>query len=536
MMMVYRKIWAVLLILILSVTVIAGCGKSGPGAGGGQIFRYALEAEPATLDPAKSTGIPESMVELQVFEGLTRLDAQEQPQPGVAEKWNISPDGLKYTFTLRANAKWSNGEAVTAQDFVFAWKRVLNPETASENAYMLYPLKNGQAYNENKATAAEVGVKALDDKTLEVTLEQPTAYFLGLTAFHAFYPVHSKTVIAQPAKWANDVSTLIGNGPFKLTKWVHSSVIEFAKNEHYWDASAVKLTKMEWPISDSQTTRLAMFENKQADMMVEPAVVEHERLKRDGLLKIAPYLGAYYFVFNTKAAPFDKVEIRQAFSLAVSREPLVNNVIKGGKQPAYAWVAPGLINKATGKDFRAEGGNYAVEDAAQAKKLLAAAGYPDGKGLPPVTLLYNTSELSKAVAEAVQEMWKRNLGVTVELMNQEAKVFFGTRAAGNYQVARASWIADYADPMTFMDVFKDPTNDAKYANPAYNDLVTKAQSTVDQATRMQAMHEAEKILFQDAVIIPIYYTTQPYLVRPAVKGYFWSVLGVADFKTAYIQQ
>ncbi|VBB08986.1 Hypothetical protein LUCI_4272 [Lucifera butyrica] len=531
--MSYKKFFAVLLGAVMLAALAAGCGKLGSH---GQVFRYALEAEPSTLDPALSTGIPESLVELQIFEGLTRLDAKDQPVPGVAEKWDVSPDGLKYVFHLRPNAKWSNGEPVTAQDFEFAWKRVLNPDFASENAYMLFPIKNAQAYNTRKATVDQVGVKALDDHTLEVTLEKPTAYFLSLVAFHAFYPVPPKTVAASPDKWSTEAKTLIGNGPFKITNWVHSGQLVFVKNDQYWDAAAVKLQKMEWPISDSQTTRLAMLENNQVDMMVEPPVSEHDRLMQAGLLKVAPYLGTYYYVFNTQKAPFDNVKVRQAFALAISREELVKNVIKGGKKPAYAWVAPGLLDPDTGKDFREEGGNYAVEDAAQAKKLLADAGYPGGKGLPPVTILYNTSELNKAVAEAIQEMWKKNLGVAVGITNQETKVFLDSRNQGAFQVARASWIGDYADPMTFLDVFRDPDNDAKYYNPAYNRLVLQAQSTIDQKIRMRDMHAAEKILFDDAVIIPIYYTTQPYVARPYVKGYSWSVLGLADFKTAYIEK
>lgn len=527
-----KKILAVM-VLAVFMAVTAGCGKPGSKE---PVLRYALEAEPATLDPAKSTAIPESMVEVQIFEGLMRFDANNQPAPGVAEKWEVSPDGLKYVFHLRDNAKWSNGDPVTAQDFEFAWKRVLDPEFASENAYMLFPLKNGQAYNEKKATANEVGVKAIDEHTLEVTLEKPTAYFLSLAAFHAFYPVHHQSVAANPEKWATDASTLVGNGPFKLTSWIHSSKIEFVKNEHYWDAAAVKLTRMEWPISDAQTTRLALVENNQADLMVEPPVVEHDRLTQAGMLKISPFIGIYYYVFNTQQAPFDNPQVRKAFAMAINREALVKNVIKGGKQPAYAWVAPGLLNPVTGKDFREEGGNYAVEDAALAKRLLAEAGYPDGKGLPTVTLLYNTGELNKAVAEAVQEMLKQNLGIAIAITNQEPKVFLATRARGEFQLARASWVGDYVDPMTFMDVFKDPTNDAKYHNPAYNRLVEDAQNTVDQKVRMEAMHAAEKILFDDAVIIPIYYTTQPYVAKPYVKGYFWSVLGIADFKTAYIEK
>jgi oligopeptide transport system substrate-binding protein len=531
--MSYKKIFLLMMMIVMTLSLTVGCSKT---AGNEQVLRYALEAEPATLDPAKSTAIPESLVELQLFEGLTRLDAKDQPTPGVAERWEVTPDGLKYVFYLRQNAKWSNGDLVTAADFEFAWKRALSPEFASENAYMLFSVKNSQAYNERKLMVDSVGVKALDDHTLEVTLEKPTAYFLSLVAFHAFYPVHQKTVTTNPDTWANDVTTLIGNGPFKLTNWIHSGQIQFAKNDQYWDAAAVKLAKMEWPISDSQSTRLSLIENKQVDMMVEPPVVEHDRLTKEGLLKISPYLGTYYYVFNTQKTPFDNPKVRKALTLGINRDILVKNVIKGGKKPAYAWVAPGLVNPATGKDFREEGGNYAIEDINLAKKLLAEAGYPDGQGLPPITILFNTGEMHKSVAEAIQEMWKQNLGVSATLTNQESKVFLESRSQGEFQVARASWVGDYADPMTFMDVFKDPGNDAKYSNSAYNHLIEQAQSTIDQKIRMQAMHDGEKVLFDDAVILPIYYTTQPFLARPYVKGYFWSVLGLADFKTAFIEK
>lgn len=529
----YKKIFSAILMMLLLLSLTTGCSKSETNE---QVLRYALEAEPATLDPAKSTAIPESLVELQLFEGLTRLDAKDQPAPGTAERWEVTPDGLTYVFYLRPNAKWSNGDPVTASDFEFAWKRALNPEFASENVYMLFPVKNAQAYNEKKTTVDTVGVKARDEHTLEVTLEKPTAYFLSLAAFHAFYPVHQKTVTASPDNWANEVKTLIGNGPFKITSWVHSGQIDFAKNAHYWDAAVVKLNRMEWPISDSQATRLALIENKQVDMMVEPPVVEHDRLSKEGLLKISPYLGTYYYVFNTQKTPFDNLKVRKALSLGINREALVKNVIKGGKKPAYAWVAPGLINPATNLDFREEGGNYIKEDLPLAKKLLTEAGYPDGQGLPPITILFNTGEMHKAIAEAIQEMWKQNLGVSAVLMNQESKVFLASRSQGEFQIARASWVGDYADPMTFMDVFKDPSNDARYSNPAYTNLIEQAQSTMDQKIRIQAMHDGEKMLFDDAVLLPIYYTTQPFVARNYVKGYFWSVLGLADFKTAFIEK
>lgn len=222
--------------------------------------------------------------------------------------------------------------------------------------------------------------------------------------------------------------------------------------------------------------------------------------------------------------------------MAVDREMLVNNIIKGGKNPAYAWVPPGLKNPATGVDFREEGGNFVEYNPEKARELLAEAGYPNGENLPPITILYNTNEMNKAVAEIIQAMWKDNLNVNVELLNQETKVYLDARNQGNFQVARASWVGDYADPMTFMDIYLDKNNDGQYHNPAYNELVSAAQNTNDQAIRMEKMHEAEKILMDDAVVLPIYYTTQPYIVQPYVKGYRWSILGTIDFKEAYIEE
>ncbi len=528
------KMYRLLGILCLALTLVfaVGCGAKDAKL---DTVKYVLETEPATLDPALSTGLPESQVELQIFEGLVRLDAKDQPQPGVAKRWDISPDGLTYTFYLREDAKWSDGSEVTALDFVYAWTRVLTPATASQNAYMLYPIKNAEAFYKGKAAAADLGVKAIDKRTLQVVLETPAPYFLGLTAFHAYYPVPEKVVSANPTKWASDAKGLVSNGPFVLTEWKHSSELKFKKNDHYWDKGKVKLAGMEWPISESQATRLNMVESNQANMMTEPPGPEQDRLTKEGIMKITPISSLTYYVFNTQKAPFDNPLVRKAFSMAIEREALVKNVMKGGKKAAYALVPPGMINPATGKDFREEGGNYVKEDVAEAQRLLKEAGYNESNPFPKVTLLYNTNETHKALAEAVQAMLKKNLGVDVALMNQETKVFLASRNRGEFQIARANWVGDYADPMTFISVFSDPENDALYNNPTYNAFVKMSDMTQDPAARMTAMHEAEKLLFQDSVIMPVAYSTHPYIARPYIKGYAWSILALVDFKEAYIE-
>ena len=524
----------VLITLLLACCLLtAGCSsKSGP-----KYLRFSVGTEPETLDPRKSTGIPEATVEAQLFEGLTTLDAKNNPVPAMAEKWEISPDGLKYLFHLRKGIKWSNGDPVTAYDFEYAWKTALSPELGSKYAYQLFYVKNGEAYNQGLTTADQVGVRALDDKTLEVLLEKPTAYFLSLTAFHTLYPVPRRVVEAN-AKWAADPKTLIGNGPFKITAWVHNSRIELTKNDQYWDAGKVKMPRLDFLLTESSSTEIAMFDNNQIDMGENAPPSEYPRLQKQGYLNISPYLGTYFFSFNVTKPPLDNVKVRQALSLALDRQSIIANVTKGEQKPALAWVPPGLPDVGPGSDFRQTGGDFLRDrDIEAAKRLLAEAGYPDGKGLPPIELIYNTNDVHKAIAEAVQEMWRKNLGIQITLTNQEWKVFINTRSRGAYQIARHGWIGDYADPMTFIDMFDSTSgnNDSHYKNPRYDNLVRLAKSSLNPEIRLKAMHEAEKLLMDDAVIAPLYFYTRVTMVKPYVKGYSRSVLGHVYFKEAYLE-
>lgn len=534
-MTVRTKFLVFALIIALLSTAAAGCLTARKSSG--KVLRYSAGTEPETLDPRKSTGSPEAICEAQIYEGLTTLAAGDIPAAATAEKWEISADGLTYTFHLRANARWSNGDPVTAHDFEYSWKSTLSPALGAKYAYQLYYLKNGESYNKGQATADAVGVKALDDRTLQVVLEKPTPYFLTLAAFHTYYPVHRVTAAAND-NWAADPKTLVGNGPFRVTSWVHSSMLEFAKNEFYWDAVRVKMAKMEFALTDSATTELNMFENNQLDMGGNVPNNEIPRLLKEGKVKVFPLLATYFYTFNVTRPPFDNVKVRKAFTLAIDRAAIVKNVTLAGQQPALAWVPPGLADAAPGSDFRKTGGDFfADNDAASARRLLAEAGYPDGRGLPPVTLIYNTSEGHKAIAEAVQEMWRKNLGVNVAIANQEWKVFINARTKGDYQLARHGWTGDYLDPMTFIDMFTADSgnNDPQYRNPAYEELVSRAKESNDQAVRMRLMHEAERLLMDDAVIAPVYYYTNTVLVKPNVKGYMRSVMGVIYFKEAYLE-
>lgn len=535
-----RRTALFLLFLLPSVVFsLTGCTEtSAPKLNAPKYIRYSSGPEPSSLDPRKSNGIPEINIENQIFEGLTALDAAGSVIPAAAERWEVSPDFLTYKFHLRKSGKWSNGEPVTAHDFEFAWKETLSPDIASKNAYLLYCLRNGEAYNSKKVNRDEVGVRAIDDYTLEVRLQTPLPAFLTLLIQNPFFPVHKKTVTQNPL-WATDPRTLIGNGPFKMTQWVHNSKIEFIPNEYYWDRSKVKLPKLEFYLVDSSATELAMFENHQVDMGDNPPRQDLERLKKENKVAFYPYFATYYLYFNTTKAPLDNPKVRKALMLGIDRQTIISEIFKGGETAAMGLVPYGAGDVSPSKDFRQSAGAlFRDNDVATAKKLLAEAGYPDGKGLPPITLLYNTSEQHKTFAEAVQEMWLKNLGVTVALVNQEWKAYLVSLEGGDYQIARGGYVGVYQDASTLLDLFvtKGGNNYSRYSNPQYDELIRLARSNTDAKIRIKALHDAEQLLIaDDAVVAPIYFYTRPTLVSPEVKGFIRTALGQTYFKEAYVE-
>lgn len=534
-----KKLIAIVSIILVMAFVIGGCAsKKTASPAAEKVLRVATGAEPDSLDPRKGGGTPEGYVLRQIFEGLTTQDQKGEPVPGVAERWDISPDGLKYTFHLRANAKWSNGEPVTAQDFEFAWKSVLSPDFGSRAADQFYFIKNGEAYNKKKVAADQVGIKAINERTLEVTLQYPTPYFLSLAAFHAFYPVNKKLVESNP-KWNTTPETTIGNGPFKIVSWDHNNKIQLVKNDQYWNTGVVKLAKVELYLADNYQTVLNMFETNQVDTVeVSPPVGEIPRLLKENKLKILPFTCTYFYAVNTTKPPFDNAKVRKAFALSLNRKAITESITRGGEKPALAWIPFGLTDAKLEDDFRKTGGDlYADSDIETAKKLLAEAGYPEGKGLPPVTLLYNTNEFNKVIAEAVQEMWRKNLGVSVNLVNQEWKVYLQTRNSGDYQLARNGWLARYSDPMTFLEGITtgSSTNYMRWSNPEFDRLVKTAQTSNDSAARMKAMHDAEKILMDEMPVIPIYFYTNKVVQRQNVEGVIRDSLGTFILREADIK-
>ncbi|WP_433946128.1 peptide ABC transporter substrate-binding protein [Paenibacillus sp. SN-8-1] len=546
-----RKKLLVLVTLLLALsTVLAACGQNNGNAGNqgsagtqsdklaaDQTFHINLASEPPTLDPAQSQDNVSSAVLRTLFEGLTRKDKDGNVVPGVAEKWE--QNGKEYTFHLRSDAKWSNGDPVTAKDFEFAWKRVLDPATvpAPPYAYQLYYIKNAQAYNEKKITDAnQVGVKAVDDRTLKVTLENETPYFLGLTSFTTYYPVHQS--VKNNPKWAADPSTLISNGPFKLTTWTTGQALEVEKSDKYWDAKNITLNKITASIVDQAATEVSSYQSGQLDLAGQPIgeiptdQIAALKSQNPNELTIKGIASTYYYLFNTTSKPFDNVKIRQAFTKAINRKALIENVTLANQIPAFGLVPPGI--KGVDKEYRQENPDsaYGNEDVNEAKTLLAEGLKESGlTKLPKITLIYNTNDNHKKLALAIADMWKQNLGAEVTIQNQEWGVFLQNRRNLNYQVARAGFGADYDDPMTFIDLFTSTSgnNDTGFKNAEYDKLVKEAYSSNDNKARNAAMKKAEDILIKDnQVILPIYYYTNIQLVKPYVKDVIVDYAGQLD--------
>lgn len=523
--------------LVVLVLLVSGTGcRSVRAPESEQVLRYNLVLEPETLDPAKMTRTEDFTVITQLMEGLTRIGMDGKPVPGMAERWEVSPDGRKYTFYLR-NAKWSNGSPVTAYDFEYAWKRALDPKTASEYCYQLYYIKDAARFNKGEVSGDRVGVRALDEKRLEVELESPTPYFLSLTAFPTYMPL-PKTVVESNPRWWAEASGIVSNGPFKMTEWRHHDRIAFAANESYWDAGSVKLKKMVFYMIGDANTELAMFERGELDYAENPPLPEINRLKKEGKLRTVPQLGTYYYLFNVKRPPLNDVRVRKALAYAVNRKVITENVLQGGRIPAVSLVPPGVPDAGPGTDFRKSGGDLFKDgDATEAKRLLAEAGYPDGKDFPKIEILFDAVSGHKAIAEAISQMWKKELGIKeVSLVSQESQVLNQTVDQGSYMIARGCWIGDYNDPMTFLDMWTSASgnNDTGWSNPQYDALVEKAKATNDPAERFRIMHQLEKMLIDEMPVLPVYYYVELFLLKEYVKDVYVNPLGPVDFKHAWI--
>ena len=479
-------------------------------------------AEPGTLDPAKARGTHESWPLQHLFVGLTRVNKDGKVENALADKIEISEDGKVYKVTLKDGLKWSDGNPITAEDFEFAWKRVLDPKMESQYAYQLYYIAGAEEYNKGKGKADSVGVKAVDAKTLQVTLKQPTAYFDSLMGFYTYYPV-SKKVVEANADWAKDPKTLVSNGAFTLKDWTHNSKIVMDKNPNYYEADKVKIDGIDLDIIEDQSTVYQKYVAGEYNMVVElpTEVTAKLRAEKNPELVIGPNVALYYYNLNPAVKPLNNVKVRKALSLALDRKVITDQITQGGQLPATAIVPPGLLDD-TGKEFSDANKDLIKTDVGEAKKLLTE-GLAEEKMTPAdvkLTILYNTSENHKKIAEAIQQMWNKELGINTTLENVEFKVKIDRENAHQFEISRSGWTGDYLDPMTFMDLWITgaSNNYVNYSNPEYDKLVKEAQTSTDQKLRMDNMKKAEKMILEDMAIVPIYFYTHPYAVKPNVKG------------------
>jgi oligopeptide transport system substrate-binding protein len=482
---------------------------------GSDTWVFAISGEPETLDIGKMRGVNEFFIAMNLFEGLVEYPKGEGPMvPAAAEKWTVSDDGLTYTFTLRQGLKWTNGDPVTAEDFRYSWLRVLDPATASPYAEQLWIVQGGRAFSEgSNKNPDSVAVKALDPRTLQVKLEYVAPYFLELCAFQTYRPVHRKTVEQFGDQWTRP-EHMVSNGPFKLSAWVPNDKLVLEKDPSYWDAANVKLNKVVVLPIQENTTAVNLYESGKLDWTgaVDLPAIQMASLAHRKDYHEEPKLGSYFYRVNVTRKPFDNIQVRKALSLAIDRDAVVK-VIKNGFTPAASYVPkmPGYEPVKSGLDF----------DPEKARKVLAEAGYPDGKDFPTVRILYNTEQNHKKVAEMIQQMWSRNLGIHVELVNQEWKVYLKSQQDLDYDVSRSGWIGDYHDPMTFLDIFTsgNGNNNTGWADKEYDGLLEKARHEPDAQKRTALLTQAETILMDRGPVVPIEFYASAFLLNPAVKGF-----------------
>lgn len=479
-------------------------------------------SEVQSLDPHKIEGVPESNVNRDLLEGLVISDSQGHPTPGVAESWE-NKDGKVWTFHLRKNAKWSNGEPVTAQDFVYSWQRLADPKTASPYAsYLQYGhLLNVDDIITGKKAPDQLGVKAIDEHTLEVTLSESVPYFFKLLIHPSMSPVYKPAIDKAGDKWTQP-ENWIGNGAFKLDSHVINERIVLVRNPQYWDNANTKLDKVTFlPISSEVSDVNRYFSSGGSDMTYNNMPIElFKKLQRENPkeLHVDPYLCTYYYEINNQKAPFTDPRVRAALKLGMDRDIMVNKVLAQGQLPAYSYTPPATDGAEL---IKPEWFTWSQEKRnEEAKKLLAEAGYTADKPLT-FELLYNTSDLHKKLAIAATSIWKKNLGVNIKLNNQEWKTFLDTRHQGNFDIARAGWCADYNEPTSFLNtMLSDSSNNTShYKSPEFDKAMAAAAMSSDDKARSENYAKAEQVLDKDSVIVPVYYYVNTRLVKPYVGGY-----------------
>ncbi len=531
-----HRSWFIAVLTLLALC--SGCSRSESNADKALregVLLIGNGTEPEDLDPHITTGMPEYRLTSALFEGLTVYAPEDLTViPGVAERWEISDDSCTYTFYLRRDARWSNGDPITAHDFVYSWRRVLSPKLGNRYTYLYEPIRHATAFHAGTKPWEEVGIRALDDHTFRVELEHPVPYLLGLLTHNTFSPVHRATIEKhgemdqRGTQWTRP-GKLVGNGPYILTEWRSNSHIEMKPNPHYWDRAAVKLNGIRWfPIESADTEERAF---RSGQLHVTNTVPSHliPKMQAAGSpeLRVAPFLAVYYYEFNVNRPPLNDPRVRRALSLAVDRAAIVKSVTQAGETPAYSLLHPGTLDNRPAPAF--------TEDLAEARRLLAAAGFPEGRGFPRLEILYNTLEAHRAIAEAVQQMWRVNLGIDIRMSNQEWQVYLGNRRQGNYDISRAGWVASYNDGTVFSNLLLTGAgnNNSGFSNARYDEIAARVAREGDRTTRVNLFHELGAIIAEEMPIMPLYYYTSKNLVDSRVRGWHDVLLDIHPLKGVY---
>ena len=508
-----KKIFLILTLLVFALS----CGKK---SGSGSTFTLNIVTEPSSIDPQITTDIPGGTVDELILEGLLRKDKTGKSVAGIAQKWEKSKDGLVWTFHLRDGVKWSNGDPVTANDFKAGWIRGLNPDTAGSNASMLFVIKNGEKYNAKKASENEVGIKVIDDKTLQVTLEAPTPYFDDLVTFKSFMPLNQKFYNEVKDKYFSEAEFTISNGPYTMESWTHDSELKFKKNPNYWDASNVKTDNVVLKIIATDSAVNA-FKNKEVDVTSVTFEQAKEFAGKPELVK-ADDGGIYYLLFNTKENVFKNAKVRRAITMAINKEELVNKVLEGSEKLTKTFTPSGIGLNGVSKDFAAEVATDQPKfNVAEAKKLLAEGLKEEGLSeLPRFEILFNDTGSRKAIAEYIQESLRNNLGANVELDMVSGKERIERTKKRDYQISLQNWTGDFLDPITYLDLFDstNANNRGDFKNVKYDELTKTVKSSADPKVRVPAMIEMEKLISEEQPVTILFQKQKLYLVNPKVKN------------------
>lgn len=529
--------------IVLGLTLVAasGCGRRETpvqaGIRTGTLY-LGNGQEPGDLDPQLADSYSEYNILIALFEGLTCIDEKtSQAVPGMAQSWEVSPDGLVYTFHLRPAIFWSNGDPVTADDFVFSIRRILNPRLASDYTYLFFPIRGAEAYAAGtQSDPAKIGVQALDRRTLRIELAHPCSYLPVLAAHQAWFPVHRATlekfgdIDRRDGTWTRP-GNLVCNGAFTLKEWTPNARIVVVRNPRYWNAAQNRLHEVVFYPTDDIAADERAFQAGQVDVTNDllPSRIAFWRRAAPAELRIDPLSESDFLRFNVTRAPLNDPRVREALARAIDRVGIAQDVLFGSRRPANAFVppdTPGYVSTAT-----------IPTDFAEARRLLAAAGYPAGHGFPRLTILMYTDQTNRRIMEAIQGTWSRELGIRVALRNEDFRVYLDSLERLNYDIARSRWVADYNDPSDYLELFRSDSanNWTGWRSAAYDQLDAEAARTIDTGRRFALLERAEALLLRQAPIAPLFFGSRTYLIQPGVRGWVPSLLGIHRYQYVWLE-